>query len=333
MAGTSDEGRRAEPPTGPGWERTRVGDEIPAFVRTTDLAHWNRYAAVNDEFIPIHMDPAAARAAGQPDVFGMGNLRISYLHAALHEWLAGTGGIVDFRCEFRGMNFKGDRLASRARVARLEERDGARLVHLTLSVENQDGVDTAPGEATVLLFGGAKGFALPEPPPEAPPPRPRPGRYLDQATLDRIGEVTAPVTSLPVGANDIRRWAMATWYPERVPLEFYDEDVAARGPWGGLVAPREFNPFAWMLRAQGGETWLRGMGTEPGRRVLNGGQRSRYFAPIRPGDAITEVTRFANAYEKEGGRLGTMLFFVNESRWTNQRGELVRIGNRTTIYY
>jgi acyl dehydratase len=310
-----------------------VGDEIPPFVRTTDLAHWNRYAAVNDEFIPFHMDPAAARAVGQPDVFGMGNLRISYLHDALHQWLAGAGEIVDFRCEFRGLNFKGDRLTSRARVTGKEEREGARLVHLTLAVENQEGKDTAPGQATVLLFGDGKGEVLPEPaatPPAAPP---RPGLYLDQATIDRLGETTAPVTSLPVGANDIRRWAMATWYPERVPLEFYDEEVAARRPWGGLVAPREFNPFAWMLRPPGGESWLRGMGTEPGRRVLNGGQRNRYFAPIRPGDLVTEVVRFAQAYEKEGGRMGTMLFFVNESRWTNQRGELVRIGNRTTIYY
>ncbi len=328
MAVRSDAG----PKEGPSWERTRVGDEIPPFVRTTDLAHWNRYAAVNDEFIPIHMDPGAARAAGQPDVFGMGNLRISYLHNGLHQWLAGAGEIVDFRCEFRGLNFKGDRLVSRGSVTRKEEVRGARLVHLELAVENQEGKDTAPGRATVLLFGDAKGFALPEPPPTAPAAPPRPGRYLDQATIDRLGEATAPVTSLPVGGNDIRRWAMATWYPERVPLEFYDEEEAARGPWGGLVAPREFNPFAWMLGSPSGESWLRGMGTEPGKRVLNGGQRNRYFAPIRPGDQITQVSRFANAFEKEG-RLGAMLFFVNEARWTNQRGELVRVGNRTTIYY
>ena len=60
--------------------------------------------------------------------------------------------------------------------------------------------------------------------------------------------------------------------------------------------------------------------------------RSQYFAPIRPGDVITSVASLADAYEKEG-RLGTMLFLVNEARWTNQRGELVRTGNRTTIYY
>ncbi len=318
----------------PSFEDLRAGDALPQWTRTTDLSHWNRYAAVNYEFVPIHMDPAAAVAAGQPDVFGMGNLRISYLHNALYDWLAGRGDIVDFRCEFRGLNLKGDRLRCKAVVRSTELRDGARLAHLELAVENQHGANTCPGEATLLLFDtDGKGFVLPEPA-AAPPTRlPKPGTYLDAATIGRIGETTQPVESLPVGANDIRRWAMATWYPERLPLEFYDEALASAGPWGGLVAPREFNPFTWMLRSPEGEPWLRGMRNEPGHRVLNGGQRNRYFAPIRPGDLITHTSRLAQAYEKEGGRLGTMLFFVNETRWTNQRGELVRIGNRTTIYY
>ena len=40
-----------------------VGDEIPTFTRKTGLDIWNRYAAVNDEFIPIHMDDEAGRDA------------------------------------------------------------------------------------------------------------------------------------------------------------------------------------------------------------------------------------------------------------------------------
>ncbi len=318
----------------PSFESLKQGDAVPDWTRTTDLSHWNRYAAINHEFVPIHMDPADAVKAGQADVFGMGNLRISYLHNALYDWLAGRGDIVDFRCEFRGLNFKGDRLTCKGVVTGKQQREGARLVQLELAVENQDAKNTCPGEATLLFFGEAgKGFVLPEPAPLAPAARPVPGPLLDAATIARIGETTPPAESLPVGANDIRRWAMATWYPERLPLEFYDEALASRGPWGGLVAPREFNPFAWMLRSAEGEPWLRGMSNEPGHRVLNGGQRNRYFAPIRPGDVITHTSRLANVYQKTGGRMGTMLFFVNETRWTNQRGELVRIGNRTTIYY
>lgn len=67
---------------------------VPPFVRTTGLASWNRYAAVNDEFIDIHMDRDAAKAAGLPDVIGMGNLRIAYLHNLLHGWLNGYGELV-----------------------------------------------------------------------------------------------------------------------------------------------------------------------------------------------------------------------------------------------
>jgi len=99
------------------------------------------------------------------------------------------------------------------------------------------------------------------------------------------------------------------------------------------VAPRDFNPFAW-TRCTPPDTypWMRGMGTEPGRRGLNGGQRNRYFAPIRPGDVITQGVTLVDAYEKKG-KLGPMLFLIDEARWTNQRGELVRIGQRTTIYH
>ena len=50
------------------------------------------------------------------------------------------------------------------------------------------------------------------------------------------------------------------------------------------------------------------------------------------GDVITSVVTLVDAYEKEG-KLGPMMFLIDEARWTNQRGELVRLGQRTTIYY
>ncbi len=311
----------------------RAGDELPSLERTTGFGHWNRYAAVNDEFIDVHMAKEAAVAAGQPDVFGMGNLRIGYAHNALHQWLAGRGDIAEFACQFRALNFLGDRLRTRAVVRKVELREGVSAAALELDVRNQRDESTMPGTALVLLFPDGRGRSLPEPP-ETPIPRDRaPGVHLDAGTLDWLGRPLAPDLAFPVGANDIRRWAMATWYPDEAPPEFLDEAVAARGPWGGLVAPRDFNPFAW-TRCTPPDTypWMRGMGSEPGRRGLNGGQVNRYFAPIRPGDAITSVVRLVDAYEKQG-RLGAMLFLIDEARWTNQQGALVRIGQRTTIYH
>ena len=78
--------------------------------------------------------------------------------------------------------------------------------------------------------------------------------------------------------------------------------------------------------------WLWGMGTEPGQRLLNGGQRNRYFAPIRPGDVISVTRRFVDVIERPT-KGGPKVFFTSEFTWRNQRDELVRIGEQTTIYY
>jgi acyl dehydratase len=315
----------------PDWNRIAVGDTLPPLVRKTDLAHWNRYAAVNDEFIPIHMDPADAKAVGQPDVFGMGNLRLAYLHALLDDWVGDAGDIAELSLQFRGFNFKHDVLSARATLTGKEEAGGQRLLRFELGVDNQKGENTTPGTATVVLFQGGKP-AMPEPPPAPALERPKPGKYLDAATIESIGRPSEPTESLPVGANDIRRWSMAIHYPEKSPERYYSEKVAAQGIWGGLVAPRDFNPFAWMQGQSNRMPWMRGIGTTPGHRILNGGQSSRYFQRIRPGDVITGQMSLEDAYEREG-RLGTMLFLITRSRWTNQRGELVRLGQMITIYY
>ncbi|MGZ4704692.1 MAG: MaoC/PaaZ C-terminal domain-containing protein [Acidimicrobiales bacterium] len=106
------------------WVDVEVGHEIPPFVRQTGFANWNRFAAVNDEFIPIHMDDAEAVKVGQKAAFGMGNLRVAYLHNALEAWLGSSGGIVEVAVQFRGLNFKGDTLTAGGSVTQVEPLDG-----------------------------------------------------------------------------------------------------------------------------------------------------------------------------------------------------------------
>ena len=308
------------------------GDTIPPFVRTTGLANWNRYAAVNDEFIDIHMDREAAKAVGMPGVFGMGNLRIAYLHNALRDWLGDDGDIAEFRCEFRGLNLEGDTLTCNGTVTDVREVDGRGLADLQLAVVNQDGTDTTPGSATVVLFAGNDAEMPPEPEPTQPSGDAAPGTFLDQATIDAIGRTLPPVAAPPVGPNDIARWAIATYWPEPPPVAYLDAAAAAEGPWDGIVAPRDFDPFAWMPNRPWSGDRLWGMGTEPGKRLLNGGQRNVYHAPIRPGDVISVTRRFVDVVERETKR-GPMVFFTSEFRWENQDGALVRLGEQTTIYY
>ena len=72
------------------------GAELPALVRKTDFPHWNRFAAVNDEFVPIHMDDEHGRTAGFPSAIGMGNLVWSYFHRMLRDLIGPEGRIENY---------------------------------------------------------------------------------------------------------------------------------------------------------------------------------------------------------------------------------------------
>jgi hypothetical protein len=63
-----------------------------------------------------------------------------------------------------------------------------------------------------------------------------------------IGRPYATATSFPIDLSAIMRWAIAVYYPEPPPPEYWDEEYAATTPSGGIIAPAEFNPFAWMSR-------------------------------------------------------------------------------------
>jgi acyl dehydratase len=130
-----------------------VGTELPAFVRTTGFHNWNRYAAVNDEFVPIHMDDDAGRAQGFPGAFGMGNLMWSYLHNVVRDWMGDDGRIVTMSCSFRSPNLRGMTVEARGRVTAVRDEGGERLVDLELSVVDHDTPDTVlvPATATVAL--------------------------------------------------------------------------------------------------------------------------------------------------------------------------------------
>ena len=97
------------------------GLELPPFVRTADFHAFNRYAAVNDEFVDIHMDDEAGRAAGYPGAFGMGNLTFAWMHCLVRDWLGDAGRIVRLECQFRGPALRGDTVTCKATVTRVFE--------------------------------------------------------------------------------------------------------------------------------------------------------------------------------------------------------------------
>lgn len=134
------------------FEDVKVGDEVPPFVKQTDFMHWNRYAAVNDEFVYIHMDDEAGKNGGNAQgAFGMGNLRWAYLQNMLREWAGDEAELKEMSAQWRAINQKHDVLTATGKVTEKKTDNGENLVRLEINVVNQDGKGTAPGYAVIAL--------------------------------------------------------------------------------------------------------------------------------------------------------------------------------------
>ena len=134
------------------FEDVKVGDEIPAWSRTTDFMSWNRYAAVNDEFVYIHMDDEAGRKAlNERGAFGMGNLRYTYMLDALRDWIGDEAEIRECGVQFRAINQKNDVLTVTGKITDKKVEAGENRVYLEMNVVNQNGDPTCPGHAIVVL--------------------------------------------------------------------------------------------------------------------------------------------------------------------------------------
>lgn len=146
--------------------------------------------------------------------------------------------------------------------------------------------------------------------------------------------------SYPLTSSDIRRWAIASYWPEKPPARYLSTDESS------LAAPEELNPFAWAVveteshPAAAGVNMLDPDRTEqqigvagPGLKYqLNGGVEIEYGVPMKVGDVITSETLLAGYSEREG-RLGHMLMSTTEDIWTNQDGEVVKRSQFTLIRY
>lgn len=154
--------------------------------------------------------------------------------------------------------------------------------------------------------------------------------------------------SPPITASDIRKWAIVVYWPDTPPKVHWDADHAAGTRWGTVIAPRDFNPFAWPILSQpdrtgaaGSDRWYdaeaaimaRNDGTpEVGWRGMNGGQRETYGVAMAPGDVISTRSRLFE-WEERTTRLGLTLFMLTETEWRNQRQELVKRRVSTLIRY
>jgi hypothetical protein len=153
------------------------------------------------------------------------------------------------------------------------------------------------------------------------------------------GRVLRSRTSYPISASDIRKWAIAVYYPEAPPAKFIGAGAAGGGE--PLVAPEEFNPFAWATPgAKPAPTDVSasfiektaGITPPPLEFMVNGGSVFEYGAAMREGDIITNEYS-VKSYTVKQGKRGPLLMTETQDRWINQNGELVRSTLMTLVRY
>jgi hypothetical protein len=174
-----------------------------------------------------------------------------------------------------------------------------------------------------------------------------PETLITPEMLERKGVWSAARVSPPVSESDIRKWAIAVYWPETPPRIYWDAGYAATTRWGTIIAPPDFNPFAWpIVEARPEKAERPAAKAEPpgakadadqprsnrGRRGMNGGQVDTYGVPMRPGDVITSRSRLRDWDERET-RLGLTLFSYSETEWRNQEDALVKVRVATAIRY
>lgn len=128
-----------------------VGDKLPLFVREGTVEHWNRFAAVNDEFAAHHWDDEVAKEEGFPAPFAMAPLQLAFFHAILRDWMGTDGRIVSVSAKLKGPFFKGNTLTAGASVTAVNSANDETVIDLELTQTDETDRAIAIGTAQVAF--------------------------------------------------------------------------------------------------------------------------------------------------------------------------------------
>jgi len=123
----------------------------------------------------------------------------------------------------------------------------------------------------------------------------------------------------------IRRFARAIDDPN--PL-WQDEEYARNSRYGSIIAPPTF-----VLTVGFDELQRQVLESVPYGGILHASTELECFQPVSPGDAITVIAKIANIRERQGSKMGKMVFVTLNITYKNQRQELVARCQQVFIGY
>jgi acyl dehydratase len=130
-----------------------AGEELPPVSRVVTREDARAYADASGDRNPLHLDDAAARAAGFDGVIAHGMFTMGHLASAVTAW-AGEGAFVRrMRVQFRAPVAMGETIVARGRVRSVDPSSRVAVLEAWVDVERASGVEQAirRGEVEVVF--------------------------------------------------------------------------------------------------------------------------------------------------------------------------------------
>jgi acyl dehydratase len=112
------------------------------------------WAGAVGDYQPIHYDRDFAQSRGLSGVIVHGQLVGAFLGQLMTDWIGEQGILKKLSCSYKGMNYPGETLTFKGKVAKKYVEDGQHCVDCSLWAENTKGEKTASGMAIVILPSG-----------------------------------------------------------------------------------------------------------------------------------------------------------------------------------
>lgn len=154
-------------------------------------------------------------------------------------------------------------------------------------------------------------------------------RSLDCSDIDQyLGKPMQPARlKEPLQNNDIRRWAQAMHYPNRL---HYEDDFAAEGRYGRIVAPQSFA----VATDDGHGAGPACVGAIPHSHLVFGGDEWWFYGPRIFGGDLIHNERIPFDYAiKETKFAGPTCFQRGDNNYYNAQGDKIATQRSTSIRY
>ena len=133
------------------WDNIQEGDALPELKKKPGVSQLVKYAAGSGDFNPLHHDYSFPQAQQIGSIIVHGRFKYASLGELISNWLGHQGRIKKLSCQYRGMDFPDKEFTCKGNVDRKWEEGGEKLVALNVWTENEEGQETTPGQAVVVL--------------------------------------------------------------------------------------------------------------------------------------------------------------------------------------